>query len=117
MVLLSDFLRFRLADQRGRVGRLVDVGIDLATGDYPPVDRVLIRVHRKQLCTLAWDQVDSLDWSHRRVVVHDLAAAEAAPAEALIGLVLARRDVMDALIVDVARRHALRANDLWFREL
>jgi Mg/Co/Ni transporter MgtE len=30
--------------------------------------------------------------------------------------VLAKRDILDALVVDVGRRHTLRANDLWLRE-
>jgi magnesium transporter len=57
--------------------------------------------------------VASVDWQRRRIVVADL---QTASAESLAREVLAGRDIMDALIVDVGRRHTLRANDLWFRE-
>ena len=116
MVMLSDFLRFRLSDARGRTGRLLDVTVDLAAGDYPPVGRLLVRGRARQPSTLAWEQVKSVAWRHRRVVVHDLEAGRAAPAAALTRTVLARRDIMDALVVDVGHRQTLRANDLWFRE-
>lgn len=116
MVMLSEFLRFRLTDGRRNTGRLVDVVVDLAAGDYPPVRRLVVRSGNGQASTLGWEQVQSVDWRLRRVLVEDLSAGRAAPAEALTRSVLARRDIMDALIVDVGRRHAMRANDLWFRE-
>src|SRR5918911_4035256 len=50
------------------------------------------------------------------MVMRDLEAGRAAPAEALTRTVLAKRDIMDALVVDVGRRNTLRANDLWLRE-
>jgi len=47
--------------------------------------------------------------------VHTLASARGAPSEALQRTVLLGRDVLDALVLDVARRHSMRANDLWLR--
>lgn len=116
MVMLSNFLRFRLTDERGRTGRLLDVVVDPAAGDYPPVGQLLIRTRGRKAATLPWEQVKSVDWRRRRVVVHDLEAGRAAPPQALIRTVLAKRDILDALVVDVGRHHTLRANDLWFRE-
>jgi CBS domain-containing protein len=113
MVMLSHFLRFRFFDDRAASARLVDVVVDLAAGDYPPVSRLAIKSELRQTRTLAWEQVKSIDWRRRRIFVHDLRAAHEA---ALDRSVLAKRDIMDALVVDVERRHTLRANDLWFRE-
>jgi CBS domain-containing protein len=46
-------------------------------------------------------------------VVKDLMVGRAAPPEALVRSVLLDRDIMDALVLDLANRHAMRANDLW----
>lgn len=122
MVMLSDFLRFRLTDRltdrQQRRARLWDVAVDLAAGDYPCVARLLIRTGAsRQLVTLPWSDVESIDWQRRVVVVGKFDDAEQVQADDEDShAVRARRDIMDALIVDVGRRHALRANDLWFRE-
>ena len=115
MVMLSAFLRFRLADEHKQTAKLVDVALDLAAGDYPPVARLLVRGRTRQ-STLEWDQVVRIDWRRRGIVVRDLTAGRAAPPAALMRTVLAKRDIMDALIVDVAHRETMRANDLWLRE-
>ena len=70
----------------------------------------------RRLVTLPWSDVESIEWRHRAVVVADLHAATDVQADEDTLAVRARRDVMDALIVDVGRRHTLRANDLWLRE-
>jgi CBS domain-containing protein len=114
MVMLSDFLRFRLTDRQHRRGRLWDLAVDLAAGDYPCVAHLVIRFGGpRRLVTLPWPDVESVDWRRREVIVVDLDVAEA---QDLTLPVLARRDIMDALIVDVGRRHTLRANDLWLRK-
>jgi magnesium transporter len=116
MVMLSDFLRFRLADVHNTTGRLLDVVVDLAAGDYPPVSELLLKDPTGHPTALTWDEVQSVDWRGRRILVSDVRRGRPAPPEALARRVLAKRDIMDALIVDVGRRNALRANDLWFRE-
>jgi CBS domain-containing protein len=114
MVMLSDFLRFRLTDRQARSARIADVALDLAAGDYPRVDWLIVQPGGpRKIATLAWSEVASIDWRQRHVLVHDL---DATSDQELTHAVLAGRDVMDALIVDVGRRHTLRANDLWFRE-
>jgi CBS domain-containing protein len=112
MVMLSDFLRFSVTDSFTATARLLDVVLDLAPGDYPPVTRLLLKDHTG----LSWDQVESIDWRQRHLRVRDVHAGQRAPADSLLRSVLAGRDVMDALIVDIARRHTLRANDLWLHE-
>jgi CBS domain-containing protein len=114
MVMLSDFLRLRLADRQGRAGQLSDVVVNLAAGDYPCASQLIIRYSRpSKVVSLPWSDVESIDWRRRRILVRDLGARST---ESLTFAVLARRDIMDALIVDVGSRNTLRANDLWFRE-
>jgi hypothetical protein len=43
MVMLSDLYRFRLTDDRSATGRLMDVAVDVAAGDYTPVTRLMVR--------------------------------------------------------------------------
>jgi magnesium transporter len=114
MVMLSDFLRFRVLDRERRRSRPADVAVDLAAGDYPPVTRLLVRQDGRKLATLSWSAVVGIDWEHQTLTVDDLTAARAAPPAALTRTVLAKRDILDALVVDVAARSTTRANDLWF---
>ena len=116
MVMLSEFARFALVDEGHRSGRLVDATIDLAAGDYPPVRRLIFRDPDKRQSELPWQAVRSVDWRRRRITVGDVTAGQPAPDEALARSVLLKRDLMDALVVDVAHRQTTRANDLWLRE-
>ncbi|MGI9147369.1 MAG: magnesium transporter MgtE N-terminal domain-containing protein [Chloroflexota bacterium] len=116
MAMVSEFVRFGVVDQAGRRARLVDAAVDLAAGDYPPVRRLIFRDRAKRQSELPWEAVRSVDWHKRQIVVGDLLAARAAPPAALTRSVLLKRDLMDALVVDVAHRQTTRANDLWLRE-
>jgi CBS domain-containing protein len=114
MVMLSELLRFRLTDRQEHRAHLTDVAVDLAAGDHPCVTQMLIRFGGpRTVVRLPWSDVASINWQRRRILVHDLQAASSEP---LTRAVLARRDILDALIVDVGQRHTLRANDLWLRE-
>jgi magnesium transporter len=115
MVMLSELRRLRLVDGQRRAVRLVDLVVDLSAGDYPPVTRVLFRDARGRQMALPWEAVIDTSWRLARLRVTDLAAARAAPPESLARSVLLVRDIMDALVLDVVERHAMRANDLWLR--
>jgi CBS domain-containing protein len=115
MVMLSELRRLRLIDGQRRSARLADLVVDLSTGDYPLVTRVLFRDARGKQMALPWDAVTDISWRLARLRVGDLATARAAPAESLARSVLLVRDIMDALVLDVVERHAMRANDLWLR--
>jgi hypothetical protein len=111
--MLSDFVRFTMLDERRQHARLLDVAVDLSAGDYSPVTRLFLRGRGKGQMELPWESVRAVDWRHRRITVPDLTGGRAAPPEALKRTVLAKRDVMDALAIDVANRQAVRINDLW----
>ena len=112
---MSELRRLRLVDGQRRAARLVDLVVDLSAGDYPPVTRVLFRDARGRQMALPWEAVIDTSWRLARLRVTDLATARAAPPESLARSVLLVRDIMDALVLDVVERHAMRANDLWLR--
>jgi len=113
MVMLSELRRHAIVDRRGDRARLADLVVDLSAGDYPVVTRVLFVGPRGRAMQLPWADVERLDGRRHRLRVSSLAAGRAAPAESLRNVVLLRRDVMDAMLLDVARRYTMRANDLW----
>jgi magnesium transporter len=114
--MFSELARFALVDDGHRRARLADAAVDPAAGDYPPVKRLIFRDPAKRQSELPWEAVQSIDWRRRRIVVADLTAGRPAPMEALTRSVLLKRDLMDALVVDVIHRQTTRANDLWLRE-
>jgi magnesium transporter len=116
VVLLSAFLRFSVTDTTGQRGRLADLAIDLGTGDYPQVTHLLLHAEPMQHTLLPWDAVQRIDWPTRQIHVTDLHAASAAPPESLRPLVLLKRDLLDAMVLDLADRIATVANDLWLEE-
>jgi magnesium transporter len=113
MVMFSELRRFRLQDEQRRVARFRDVAVDLSARDYPPVTRLFYRGPGKQQMELPWEAVTTFDVRRSRILVKDLTAGRAAPPAALVRSVLLDRDMMDALVLDLANRHAMRANDLW----
>jgi len=114
--MFSELERFALVDDQGRRARLVDAAIDAAAGDYPPVRGLIFRDTPRRQMVLEWAAVRSVDWRHRRIRVGDLSAGNPESTEALADSVLLKRDLMDALVVDVEHCHTTRANDLWLRE-
>jgi len=116
MVMFSELTRFAVVDGAGRRARLVDAAIDPAAGDYPPVRGLIVRDAARRQSELNWEAVGSIDWQRRQIRVGDLTAAHPIAVEDLAQRVLLKRDLMDALVVDVAHRQTTRANDLWLRE-
>jgi magnesium transporter len=116
VVLLSEFLRFSVTAPNGQRSRLADLAIDLGTGDYPQVTHLLLHVRPLQHALLPWDAVQSIDWPTRQIRVADLHAALAAPSDSLVTRVLLKRDLLDAMVLDLADLVTTVANDLWLEE-
>ena len=115
MVMLSQLRRFGLVDAHMRHATFIDGAIALH-GDHPPITRLLFHDAEKVLHVLPWTAVQAIDWHMRQLRVADLAAGHPMSSDALGQEVLLRRDILDALILDLQQRRATRANDLWLEE-
>src|SRR5439155_26365917 len=93
----------------------LDVAVDLSGGDYPEVTRLVYRGPEQQQLVLPWEAVEATDWRGGQIQVNDLSAGQELPHEALQRAVSVKRDALDALVLDLANHHAIRANDLWPR--
>lgn len=112
MVMFSKLRHFALVDERGGRTRLLDLAI-AAEADYPPVTHVLFKNDRGELVKVPWKAIGGIEWGRAEVRVASLSAGEPATEQSLQKVVLLRRDVMDALVLDLHERRATRANDLW----
>jgi magnesium transporter len=113
MVMLSELRLHHILDQHAHRARLVDLAVDLSAGDYPRVTRLLFSGPRNRPMQLEWDANVTVEWKTRRVRVANITSGRGAPADSLRNTVLLRRDVLDAMLLDVAHRQTMRANDLW----
>jgi CBS domain-containing protein len=116
MVMLSKLRRFDLVDESGRRAKLADLAVALLDADYPPVTQLIFHNEKKEKKILAWDEVRSIDWAARSFKVSDLDAGRTLQTGKLKQDVLLRRDVLDALVLDLQNRRATRANDLQLEE-
>lgn len=114
MVMLSEFLRFRVADAVGENIKLVDLVIRQLDTDYPRITHLIYRQNHNAEGALSWEAVKSIDWANRQIMVEDSGQTQAV--DALGQAVWLLRDVLDALILDLQNRRATRANDLWLEE-
>ncbi len=114
--MLSALLRYRVRDFGGRQARLSDLMIDLRRDELPPVTSLLIRGPHRKVLQIPWRAVQKVDQAERTFVVEHLGAAEPIESSESEGAVLLKRDVRDALVLDVSKCVAARINDLWLRE-
>jgi CBS domain-containing protein len=112
MLRLSALLRAPVRDETGQASRLVDLAVDLSVADYPAVTEVLLPGKDGEVCALSAPVGVT---PRGGLIVPKLAPSESLSADALAHRVLLARDVLDALVLDVAGERAVRANDLWLR--
>ena len=112
MVMLSELLRFRVVSPRNTT-RLTDLVMSNLDTDYPGVTH-LIYYQNQHEAVLPWKNVKTIDRAHRQIwVEHE---DEAQGADSLAKEVRLRRDVLDALVLDLQHSRVTRANDLWLNE-
>ncbi|HEX8747980.1 MAG TPA: CBS domain-containing protein [Pyrinomonadaceae bacterium] len=116
MPMLSNLLRFRLVDEKGRSARLTDLAVAHLEGDYPQVTRLLFFNEGGERKSLAWREVRSIEWRARLIRVPDLEAGSPMSSAPLKEEALLRAEVLDALVLDLQNRRATRANDLCLEE-
>ena len=114
MVMLSELLRFRISDAEGTSAKLIDLVIGKLETEYPPVTHLIYRQPQKEERALPWKVVKGIDRSNRQIKVGNY--EEAKPLDTLERAVRLRRDVLDALLLDLQNQRATRANDLWLTE-
>ena len=112
MVMLSDLLRYKLIDEHGASARLSDVSYPATAEDYPAVTEILFE--NGELRSMPWSSVKKLDVSARTITVQSLKRSEEDQISDGDADILMRRDVMDALIIDLAGRTTTRATDIQF---
>ena len=116
MAMLSKLWYFRLFDDGGGRHALADIAVALLRSDYPAVTHFLYRNSEGQQMMLPWHAVKGIDWRHAQINVSSFDSAQSVTEESLQRVVLLRRDVLDALLLDLHNRRATRANDLWLEE-
>jgi CBS domain-containing protein len=116
MVMLSKLRRFDLVDDQNRRAKLNDLIVTVTDGDYPPVTHLLFYNNTKQLMELPWAAVKGINWRTHEINIRDLKGGKTASPEMLAEEVLLRRDIQDAMVLDLLNRRATRANDLWLEE-
>jgi CBS domain-containing protein len=112
MVMLSQLLRFHIADAQGRRAQLIDVAINVLDRDYPAVDQLLYRDQGHSARVVPWNAVTAFDREAREARVDDLEAGQKVKAGDWPDAVWMARDVLDAIIINLRHRHVTVANDL-----
>jgi len=114
--MLSKLQYFRLLDDGGRRYALGDIAVASLKADYPAVTHFLYRNSEGKQMMLPWHAVKGIDWRQAQINVSNFDSAQSVTEESLRREVLLRRDVLDALVLDLHNRRATRANDLWLEE-
>ncbi len=112
MIMLSELLRFLVRDEKQNSAPLNDLSVALLDADYPTVTRLFFQNGDTKIRRLDWGEVRAIDSRRRLILVTDLDAAAECAADEIRGEVFLRRDVLDALILDLQNRRTTRANDL-----
>jgi hypothetical protein len=108
MVMLTEFLRFHVADEKGRTASISDISIALLDDDYPPVIGIYIETNDKPN-RIGWNEIKSIDPALRQLRVNDLDQAALTESE---NEVLLKRDILDSLVLDLLGRRTTRVSDL-----
>ena len=111
MAMLSELLRFDLVDQAGHKARLADLTLELLADDYPPVTGIHFFA-KDGIRRIDWKNAKGVDRSAGVINVRDLDAGTPVGDEDRPGEVLLKRDVLDALIIDLLHRRTTRSCDL-----
>lgn len=107
LLLFSDLLRFRLLDGSGRQKPVSDLATSLLDEDHPQVTHV-ITVDGSKPSNVGWKYIESLDIDGRTIKIRN--GASTTPLEN--SCTLLKRDVLDALIIDLLGRRTTRVCDL-----
>ena len=111
MVMLSELRHFDVVDDAGQKARLADLEVALLDAEYPPVTHLYFHLGKK-LKRMEWKAVTAFERKQKRIGVADLSHAETTSYDDLGSCVLLVDDILDGLIIELARRTTTRATDL-----
>lgn len=115
MVMFSELLQYRVTGASGETSKLIDLLVNELDTDYPLITHLIYRpLHQSARRGLPWNRVEAIDRASRQIKVKDDGQTE--DIDALGAVVWLQHDVLDALILDLQNRRAIRANDLWLEE-
>ena len=115
MLMLSELERFEIVDEKKARARFADFAVPLLDTDYPIVKYLFLRTDNA-LLRLPWQSVRSIDRHEKCINVSTFAEAEEFPLEPQKEYVLIKYEILDALLLDLQNRRAIRANDLQLEE-
>src|SRR5262249_8730748 len=104
MPMLSQLGRVELVDKENKKARVGDLMIDLFADDYPPVTHLLFTAATKHPAVLPWDQVEKIALAQKQIRVSSLRRAQTISDKELKKAVLLRRDILDAMVLDLQNR-------------
>ncbi len=110
MLVLTDILSFEAVDDRGQRARISDLAVALLEDDYPPITSVLITAD-ESLREIPWEYVVDVDATTKTIKVDDVQSAIEMSEDSRV--VLLKRDILDALILDLLGRRTTRVCDLF----
>ena len=111
MIMLSNLKRFVITDDKGKRAKFADLAVALLDSDYPIVNYLFYQID-KRIMRLPWDAVECVNLKNKQIKVFDLKQGEEAPLESSKDYVLLKCEILDALLLDLQNRRAIRANDL-----
>lgn len=114
MTMLSELLRFDVLDPAHPRRKLADLVINQLEEDYPVVTHLILRRPLEPKRVLPWHAVETIREPARQIIIKSYDALT--DFDSLETPILLRRDVLDALILDLQNRRVTRANDLWLEE-
>lgn len=110
MLFLSQLLDTKVVDSSDKtVGRLKDILVQSKTGEYTPLDFLLVKGRRGKEYYIPYDLVENL--SHDEIILKKMEGqvVSTKPGDDYLFL---NRDVLDQQIVDLAGARVVRVNDL-----
>jgi magnesium transporter len=111
-IMLSTLCRFEVTGADGSCAKLSDLIVSL-DDDYPLIKSLYVWKDGQNQ-TIDWGKVKSIDFDAGRILVEE--KCEARPATHAPDEVLLKDEIMDALVIDLVNRRAMRANDLCLSE-
>ena len=106
MLTLSELSRWRVTGGQWHQARIFDFIVTMA-GEYPVIESVLVRAKRA-VYRIPWATISEVDADHGVLKVTDSALLRVVNPRA--EFVLLKREICDALMLDIAQRRAVTAN-------